>query len=315
MSTAARTISEKRFEARFIGQSVLFILLAVVFLSFAGWSQEATTSRFGNLGWIPWMMGCLSLFFGLLLARTTIGTFLDCRNLRIHRVTPETALADGQHVAISGRIRVEGDPVKAPFSGTECAAYSYRVTGERAAPHASELTRKQLCLTGYALSSASLDCGSRRFRINAMPEVDVDLRSDAMGGEWGRLAFERIRASAETQSPTGELHAMGEMGSARESVEAPRSINIYVAPTRGTDNTLNVNEHILPADTDVTLLATYASGPDSLEGRRSGGMKAFPGTLESRLAAMDREFRKDLKVSVMLLAVGISLTSLAWWLP
>jgi hypothetical protein len=316
MSTAARTASQSRYRKRFIAQSVIFILAAIVFLTYIGWSQEATTSRFGNLGWVPWTIGCLSLFFGLLLTHATAGRFLDRQALRIHQVDPESVLVDGQQVALSGRIRVEGDPVEAPFSGTRCAAYSYRVTGQGSSGSgSSNHSRKQLCLIGYALCPAVLDCGSRRFRISALPDVDSDLRTNAMGGDWGRRALERIRASAKTTPAVGELHAMGELGLVRERVEAPLSVDSYVAPTRGTDNTLNVHEHILPADTDVTLLATYSSRQDALDGRRSGGMKAFPGTLETRLAAMDQEFSKDWKLSLVLLAVGLSLTSLVSWMP
>ncbi len=316
MANSMTTIEQKRFESRFIAQSVIFILAALVFLTFIGWSQETLTSRFGNWGWVPLSIGGLSLFFGLLLAHATFGRFLDRRALRVHQVDPESALADGQQVALTGRILMEGDPVTAPFSGTRCAAYSYQVTGERLSlSSSSNHTRKQLCLIGYALGQAVLDCGSRRFRISAIPDVDDDLRADAMGGEWGQLAFERIRDEPETTPAVGELRARGELGSIRERVEAPISVDLYVAPTRGTSNTMNVNEHVLPLDTDVTLLATYSSVSHSLEGRRSGGMKAFPGTLEKRLAIMSHELRKDTKLSVILLAIGILLTSLASWLP
>ena len=295
---------------------MLFILAAIVFLMFADWSQRSLISRFGNWGWLPWLMGGLSLFFGLLLAHATLGRFLDRRALRIHQVDPESALADGQQVALTGRILMEGDPVIAPFSRTRCAAYSYRVTGERLSrTDSSSHTRKQLCLIGYALGHAVLDCGSRRFRLSAIPDVDDDLSADAMGGEWGQVAFERIRDEPETTLPVGELSARGELGSIRERVEAPLSVDRYVAPTRGTSNTMNVNEHVLPLDTDVTLLATYSSVSNSLEGRRSGGMKAFPGTLDNRLAIMSHELRKDTKLSIILLAIGIFLPSLAAWLP
>lgn len=315
MSTEVGRSSEQRYRTRFIIQSVLFILAAIVFLLFADWSQWSLTSRFGNWGWVPWFMGGLSLFFGLLLAHATLGRFLDRGALRVHQIDPESALADGQQVALTGRILMEGDPVISPFSRTRCAAYSYRVTGERLRTDSSNHSRRQLCLIGYALGHAVLDCGSRRFRISAIPGVDDDLRADAMRGEWGQLAFDRIRDVPETTSAVGELHARGELGSIRERVEAPLSVDRYVAPTRGTSNTMNVNEHVLPLDTDVTLLATYSSVSNSLEGRRSGGMKAFPGSLETRLAIMGRELRKDTKLSVILLVIGIFLPSLASWLP
>ena len=137
-------------------------------------------------------IGGLSLFFGLLLPHAALGRFLDRRALRIHQVDPESALADGQQVALTGRILMEGAPVTAPFSETRCAAYSYQVTGERlSVSNSSSHTRKQLCLIGYALGHAVLDCGSRRFRISAIPDVDAsdrtisqvivfDLRSSAL---------------------------------------------------------------------------------------------------------------------------------------
>lgn len=316
MSSTAPTTSQSRSRRRYITQCVTFIVVFMVIMTFAGWSADATTSRFGGLGWIHWWIGFFSFVIGLLLARATVKEFLDIRSLKIHAVHPEAVLADGQKVALSGRIRIDGCSVKAPFSGTDCAGYSYKVSGERSKlSDGSTHSRRQLCLMGYALASAFLECGSRRFEINAIPDFHIDLWTNKMGGEWGRLAFERIRDSAETMTPVGELEVQGEMGSARERVKAPEFMDFFVAPTQGTDNTINVDEYILPMDSDVTLLARYSSGPDGLDGGRSGEMKVFPGTMEALLASLGREFSKDWKTAVALLAVGLSLLGLFWWLP
>lgn len=310
MTTQAPRINRVRFAAR----AALIVAAIGAFAIVSVSSLEATTSRFGNAGWIHWLIGFFALVSGLIAAGATFVTLIDRRGLRRYRIDPDAPMTDGQQVALSGRVRVEGTPVQSPFSETACAGFSYQVKGQRRSPGDSS-NRSTLCLAGFALSAAVLDCGSRMFPIRAIPDVDTDFRSTAMGGDWGRRALERIRAGADTLPQVGGLEAHGALESARGTLAGPRSMDFYVSPTVGTDNTISVIEDVLPVDAEVTLLATYAAGAQGLEGRRRGGMKAFSGSLDTRLAALDHEFSKGAKIALVLLGVGLSLTSLACWLP
>ncbi|MBL38955.1 MAG: hypothetical protein CMP07_11155 [Xanthomonadales bacterium] len=312
MSTQGPQINRVRFAAR----AALIVAVIGAFATVSVSSLEATTTRFGNAGWIHWLIGFFALVSGLIAAGATFVTFIDRRGLRRHRIDPGAPMTDGQQVALSGRVRVEGTPLQSPFSDTGCAGFSYQVTGQRRGiGDRAGGNRSTLCLAGFALSAAVLDCGSRIFPIRAIPDVDTDFRSTAMGGAWGRRALERIRAGADTLPQVGGLEARGALESARRNLAGPRSMDFYVSPTIGTDNTISVIEDVLPADAEVTLLATYAAGSEGLDGRRRGGMKAFCGSLDTRLAALDHEFSKGVKIALVLLGIGLSLTSAAWWLP
>lgn len=310
MSTQGPQINRVRFAAR----AALIVAGIGAFATVSVSSLEATTARFGNAGWIHWLIGFFALVSGLIAAGATFVTLVDRRGLRLYRADPDAPMTDGQQVALSGRIRVEGTPLQSPFSETACAGFSYLVKGQRRSMGDSG-NRSTLCLAGFALSAAVLDCGSRRFRIQAVPDVDTDLRSTSMGGDWGRSALERVRAGADTLPQVGGLEAHAALESARRILAGPRSMDFYVSPTVGTDNTISVIEDVLPVDAEVTLLATYAAGSRGLDGRRRGGMKAFSGSLDTRLAALDHEFSKGVKIALVLLGIGLSLTSAAWWLP
>jgi len=225
-------------------------------------------------------------------------------------------MKDGEQISLSGRIRVDGDPLQSPFSEKACAGFSYQVSGQgRSRGAENSQSRTQLCLAGFALAPAVLDCGTRQFRIHAIADVDADLRSTTHCGDWGRRAFDRIRASAENMPMSTVLGVRSALEAAREHIRAPQSVDFFVASTCGTDNSVSVIEDILPVDSDVTLLASYSEISDGLDGRRLGGMKAFPGTMDDRLTALDHEFRVGRKAALMLLTTGLALLCLVWWLP
>lgn len=303
-------------KTKFIIKSVIAIVVIIVLLVMIGVSVDATTGRFGNPGWIHWIIGFFISAAGLLVAWGTVVTWLDCRNLRTYRADPDDPFTDGQSVALSGRVSVEGDPLKAPFSGKPCAAYSYQVTGQRR-KHSGDSTRyaQQLCLLGFHLAPAELDCGTRKFPLGAIPDVGDNLRSITTGGEWGERAMGQIEAGAEQLPHAEEIDARGKLEDARTATKPPHSVDYFVAPNRTASNTINVTEDIVPVDVPVTILGTYSSSTQGLEGQRMGGMKVFAGNLDERLASLGEEWRKMLKIGVPLLVVGFGLLTLAWWLP
>lgn len=160
-----------------------------------------------------------------------------------------------------------------------------------------------------------LDCGVRKLALGAIPDVDDEYRSIATGGGWGDRALKLINASAKELSQVGEADARGALEEARTVSTAPQSVDYFVAPTRTGANQIGVTEDVVPLETPVTILGTYSAKTQGLDGRRRGGMKVFAGELDERLAGLDEEWRKGLKIGLPLLAVGLGLFTLAWWLP
>lgn len=299
---------------RFILKAILAMVVIVGALTLISVSVEATTARFGKIGWIPWLIGFFTFAAGLLAAWATIISILDWRALKRYRADPSDIFSDGQTVALSGQVRVDGEPLAAPFSQKPCAAFSYQVTGQRRGGGSSTSQyRQQLCLLGYHLLPAELDTGSRSFPLMAIPDVDTDFRSTASGGEWGDQALEQIRTAAETWPRAGEADARGKLEDARKTASAPQSVDLYVSSTQTGAPQLGIQEDVVPVETTVTILGTYAAGAGALDGWGLGGMKVFLGELDERLGELAKEWRKGLKVALPLLVVGFGLLTMAWW--
>ena len=298
---------------QFIFKATLTFLVMVIGLVLLSISVEQTTARFGSVGWIHWLVGLGLFAIGVIAVWATVITGLDRRALRAHRVDPEGPLEDGQIVALTGRVRVQGEPLKAPFSGTPCACFNYRVSGLRSS--SDNGTRGQLCLLGFEITPAVLECGARRFNLLAVPDVDTDLREMSTGGPWGEMGLARIKGAAETETSADEPDAQGALSEARTHTRAPRAVHRFVAPTRSSSINISVVEDHVPVDKPVTVLASYASLAQGLDGRRWGGMKVFLNGIDERLVVLDHEWRKGLRIGLPMLVGGLALLTLASWLP
>ncbi len=301
---------------RFILKASVTFILLVGLITLAGVSVDATTTRFGNIGWAFWLPGFFLLIAGLIAAWASATSGLDARALRAHRANPLDTFSDGQPLALSGQVVVEGEVPKAPYSGTPCAAYSYQVSGQRrGAGSSSSDYRQQLCLLGYRLTNAALDTGTRRFPLLAIPDVDDGFRATSLGGAWGDAAMTHIRSAAENWTRNSEAEARGALEDARRNTNPSQSADLFVASTATGANQISILEDAVPVSTTITVLGTYASGREGLDGRRVGGMKIFPGDIEERLDVLDLEWRKGFKIGLLLLATGFALLTPAWWWP
>lgn len=174
-----------RGREQFIFKAVLVFAGMVVALSLIGFSGHALSERFGGIGWVYLIAGVLAAAAGAIVIWASVITALDRRDLRRYRAEPEDHFEGGQNVALSGTIGVDGEPLQAPFSGVACAAYRYQVMGKHRGSDNHD--RSHLCLLGFALADAYLDCNGRLFPLRALPDVDTDYRENATGGQWGDL--------------------------------------------------------------------------------------------------------------------------------
>lgn len=303
---------------QFIFTAIMFILLLIAFLFLITMCWEAAKERFGTPGFIPVIIGALTLFGGGLVSWGTVITWLDRRALRRYRTDPKSAFEIGQVVALSGYVRVNGTPLEAPFSQTPCAAYRYQVTAQRRNIRSNNSTRQQLCLLGFALSDAHLDCGTRSFPLHAVPDVDTDLRSISTGGEWGDLGRDMIDDAANNEERVDEPFARGALSYAYKTTiptQPPLAKDFFVSSTRSAGPEISIIEDAVPINTPVTVLAAYDARTGGLDGKRLGGLKVFAGQLDERLAILNQGWRKGLQISLPLLATGTALMTLAWWLP
>jgi hypothetical protein len=223
---------------------------------------------------------------------------------------------NGQPVALAGRVQVAGEALEAPFSGRRCACYSYVVNGQqRNYGNASGSYRQQLCLLGFGLAEAVLDCGSRRFPLGALPDVGADLRSVSSGGVWGERAMARIEHVQQGGEKTLELDARSAVENARLYAMPPMAVDLFVAPTRTGASAIEIVEDAVPVDVDVTVLGAYVTRTGGLDGQRRGGMKVFGGDFAESLTALDEDWRKGWLVGLPLLTAGLVLITLTWWWP
>ncbi|NBB91977.1 MAG: hypothetical protein GVY32_02270 [Gammaproteobacteria bacterium] len=291
-----------------LGLCVLCLLLITL-------SVNATTARFGAVGWVPLIAGILMLAAGLIVTWATAITVLDLRALRRYRADPDDRFEDGQTVALSGRVVTEGDALIAPFSQRPCAGYRYQVTAQRRDPGPDRGTRQQLCLLGFHLERAFLDCGSRHLALGAIADVDTDLRGTAMGGDWGERGLAMIRSGAEAWTHASEEQVRGSLEEALRETRVPIAIDRLVASTRASENQISVTEDIVPVDEQVTILGTYLTRTGGLAGRRIGGMKVFAGGFDERLKALGEELRKGALIATPLVIAGVALLTLPSWWP
>jgi len=304
----------KEGRERFILKIVMIVPVMLAALAGIGLSVEATTARFGGVGWLAIIPGVLVLVAGALVGWATVITALDRRGLRRYRADPSDRFEDGQTVALSGRVRVTGEPLTTPFSHRPCAAFSYQVTGEGLS-ESDNHSRQQLCLIGFGLANAVLDCGARSFPLRAIPTVGTDLREIATNSDWRERGMELIEQATEQWERAPEADARGERIDAGRFLQPAPEKNLFVAGTRGTSNSLGIIEDHVPVDQPVTVLGTYNAMARALHGGHVRDMKVFSGLIDDKLAVLNDEWRKGLLISIPLAVAGLALLTLAWWWP
>jgi hypothetical protein len=139
----------------FYVKAAVGLVAAIPLFWFCASTIESTLERFGGLGFIHWIIGLGALGLGLLGSWATGIGIIDRRALSRYRASPNDAFEDGQVVVLSGSLRVDGEPLVAPFSRTACAAHSYRISGQRRRQTSTGTdTRAQLCMLGIHLAPA-----------------------------------------------------------------------------------------------------------------------------------------------------------------
>lgn len=307
-------MSSPSVDSPFFVKVTLALATIIVVLYLFSVSVEANTARFGQTAWIALIPGMLAFVGGIFVTWANAITWMDRRALKRYRASPDQFMQNGQTVALSGKIIVEGQPLISPFSETPCAGYTYKITGE-GRESSNRTSNRRLCLFGYHLTHASLDCGSHQFPIGAIADVDTELRNTTTENRWGDRGHALIKAAADAGSPVDEITTRDTLDKAYRQTTVPCAQDFFVGHNLGTSNAIGVIEDVLPVDQPVTILGTYQIRTGGLDGRRFGGLKCFAGHLDERLAELDKEWRMGLKVGTPLLLAGLALLTLARWWP
>jgi hypothetical protein len=301
---------------KFIARAVAVFTALVIGLTLFGVAAEHATARFGGLIWLALIPAVIATFFGVAAAWAGAADFLDWRAVRASRPDPDRPLPDGATVAVSGQIRCPNGALESPLFGQPCAAFMTRITGQRRSLSSSGSGyRSQLCTLEFALAEAFLDSGKQRLRLLALPDVGIEFRSTAQGGDIGEKAMQRIGWLESHGAPNDEANAEGRLITARTRVRPPLLERLFVANTETTSNPVSVLEDSVPVDTPVTILARHRAVRDELTGERRGGMKVFAGDYEACLIRLQKEWVRTAGLSVLLLLGGTALMTCGYWWP
>jgi len=102
-------------------------------------------------------------------------------------------LNDGCKVAVAGRIRAEGEPLKAPFSGKECVVCEYDVSQAEAG--ASDDDDAASDYAGFLMSPCQIETSWGNVRLLSFPLVDKVLPENCLSPKSIRAAREFLRTN------------------------------------------------------------------------------------------------------------------------
>lgn len=110
-------------------------------------------------------------------------------NAALRRCMQGAPPIDGRHTAVYGKIETAGEPLRAPLSGTSCAAYEYEIY--RRTP-GSKTSHHVMYFKGLALGPARIHTPAGSIRFLSMPELDFP-RDPLDTGTALRNAEEHVR--------------------------------------------------------------------------------------------------------------------------
>ena len=266
-------------------------------------------------GLTGFLLGILSgacIVLGLLLGYWNL---VDWTNLRVIRRTKSSGPADwldGAIVAVDGLVRVDGEPMSSPFSGTPCAAHTYVVSVRRHS-HVRDRSRRLLIAQGYHLMPSHVDRAGQTLRLCALPGFADDLRRVEQGGTWGHEALRLIAMLTGSAPHAREDQILSGLLEARHTVvdEVHRD-HLTGATTTHVDG-ITVIEEVLPVDRPVCVVGTYDRRLGGLTARRSRlgpNLIAYAGTADDVLARVGRELATFTRAAVVLIAIGAAIV--AW---
>jgi hypothetical protein len=151
--------------------------------------------------------------------------------------------ADGARAGLAGTIDAIGEPLRAPFSGKECVAWSYEIWEMKATGSRSS---KVVYFEGLALTPSAIATPAGAFRLLAVPTLDLASEGFLPSEALARFKEHVKTASFETTKPRGTLAQMwsDDDGSYRREVRAESVADVPLELCRFTEGVVGRGERV-----------------------------------------------------------------------
>ena len=308
MTMARGPSSDVVRNARFVGALLPAFLLLFGFMAVVG---VVSTRLHGMLGVLVGILagGCLAL--GLLLGYWIAADWLNLRVIRRTGRPDASAFRDGEVVAFEGVVRVDGEPMTAPFSRTACAAYTYVVAGSRYSA-VGRRSQRYVLAQGFHMARTTIEGTTHSLRLLSLPGFEDDLRENAPGirrEAETRELFARISGNA---ASAGERERHSRLLEARRSAIDAVDHDYCMAPMPERVDGLVVDEEVLPAGQTVCVVGTYDAKRDGLTARRfrlGPDLIVYRGGAKEVLSRVGKETAGFARMAGVLTAAGALLVA------
>ena len=205
---------------------------------------------------------------------------------------------DGKHAAAVGPLRPLGRPLRSPFEGTPCVAYSYAIERDRGGDHGGRIADYR----GLALTPAAVAAPQGSIRLLGYPNLDsFPARSPSDAASFQRAEaylasapFETMGSASRVVSDFGKLMAVftGHESDVRKDYRLPgasgppepEDSGEGAPPTSGAASWLlsagySLSETCVPVETTVCAVGLYSADRNGIGGSPDGAtvLQLVPG--------------------------------------
>lgn len=294
-----------RSRKRFALWVVRHAAIGLFFLALCIGAVSIGSDAFGTAGAVCAFLAYLVFLFGVIGLWGAAGDWRACRVLQHHRLRPGGQVTSGDRVALSGKLRIDGEVLTAPFSQRPCAAYLYRVTGSRRRASGEGVRKqRQLALQGFAMQPVHLEADGMTLSLMALPEAEPDLTESRMGSDWAEKARGWLNGLADgSWQRSSELESYSLLLNARAMVTPPLRADHWIYNVEDSGVGLTVTEEAIPADEPVCVLGTYEALEQGLSGH-DGGIIVYRGDAEQVIARLSKDMRDGARVGLICAVLG-----------
>ena len=299
--------------ARFL---VSLVPAFVLLLGFLGIVSAAAARLEGGVGLAISIIAGTCLVVGILLSYHIGVDWLNLRVIRSGHSKGDSALCDGRIVVFSGVVRVDAEPMRAPFKGTPSAAYTYIV--EYASRHRRR--QRRFVAQGFHLVKTRIEGSRQSLGLRSFPSFEDDLRENRRGKEWVAQARELIDRISQTAPFVVERERLARLLEVREAELEEVHEDYCIQRKPGAGVGFSIQEEVLSVGQEVCVIGTYDKELNALTARRSRlgpNLLVYWGSAEevrSRVAKETGGFAKTAAylVGIAVLVFGLAFSPVSW---
>jgi Ankyrin repeats (3 copies) len=195
---------------------------------------------------------------------------------------------DGKNVTLSGRIRVTGSALRAPFTQRDAAVYVYEISHVE---YGGETTSVVKDYSGLALAPSVLETAHGPIALLGFPLLEGFERTSVDDS----AAIERFVRQTSFGEMTG-LRFAQTIGEVRELVTTHESAlrKDWRLTTHGVTNESRVFEDVVPADAFVCVSGTFSAAQRALVPGPAGATRLVAGSADEAAATLMQKARMAL---------------------